>query len=101
MTRSKAFLVLAAALATFTTSVSARGPVADDHAQGSQAKAAPAPYSSKIDVVIERYQGDKKISSMPFMLRTANGSGSLRVGVDVPIGNTTQTRETTSGNSNR
>jgi hypothetical protein len=68
------------------------------------AQATPAagkgPYPpAKVDVVIERYQADKKISSMPFSLWVTGGSserqgssGSLRIGVDVPIGSTTQTR---------
>jgi hypothetical protein len=59
-----------------------------------------APYPpAKVDVVIERYQADKKVSSMPFSLWVTGGTpgrsdsqGSLRIGVDVPIGSTTQTR---------
>jgi len=58
----------------------------------------------KIDVVIDRYSSDnKKVSSMPFVVwmmlpaaPQARQMGSLRVGVDVPVGSNTQTR--TSGN---
>jgi hypothetical protein len=57
----------------------------------------------KIDLVISRTQGDKKISSLPFTLFAAsNDAGpratvraSVRMGVDVPVGTTTSTREGT------
>lgn len=58
----------------------------------------------KIDLVISRTQGEKKISSLPFTLfaastdsgpRGINVSASVRMGVDVPIGTTTSTREGT------
>jgi hypothetical protein len=42
----------------------------------------------KVDVVISRYQGDKKISSLPYTLSvTANSAGrtSLRMGAEVPV----------------
>jgi hypothetical protein len=51
----------------------------------------------KVDVVISRLQGEKKVSSLPFtMWLTMSSSGtpagqSVRVGVDVPIGATTMT----------
>jgi hypothetical protein len=51
----------------------------------------------KVDVVISRHQGDKKVASLPFaMWLTMSSSGtpamqSVRVGVDVPIGATTVT----------
>jgi hypothetical protein len=51
----------------------------------------------KVDVVISRYQAEKKTGSLPYSLMiNANGpSGqnrtSLRMGVDVPIGQTTRT----------
>jgi hypothetical protein len=50
----------------------------------------------KVEVVLSRYQGDKRTSNMPFTLwlsaATGGGGGaSLRVGVDVPIGSTSAT----------
>jgi hypothetical protein len=51
----------------------------------------------KVDVVISRHLGEKKVSSLPFTmwLTLSNGgnysSQSVRVGVDVPIGATTVT----------
>ena len=56
----------------------------------------------KIDLVISRTQGDKKLSSLPFTLFAASSeagprsvSASVRMGVDVPVGTTTSTREGT------
>jgi len=76
---------------------------------GAQATPAKAPYPpAKVDVVIERYQADKKVSSMPFSLWVTGGSpgrsdsqGSLRIGVDVPIGSTTVTRGSNAPGSTR
>lgn len=55
----------------------------------------------KVDVVISRFVGDKKISSLPFVLpvnaneRAAEGypltAASLRMGVDIPLGMETRT----------
>ena len=49
----------------------------------------PAPVPLKIQLILSRYQGDKKVSSVPYTLSvTANeGSGSARVrmGVQMPI----------------
>jgi hypothetical protein len=61
--------------------------------------------SYKVEVVLSRSQGDKKISNMPFVLYGATGSGSsyarmsLRLGVDVPVGASTVTKG--SANSNQ
>lgn len=51
----------------------------------------------KVDIVLTRFQGEKKMSSLPFSVTpTANaGRVNLRVGVDVPI--STQTVTKTSG----
>jgi hypothetical protein len=102
MNRFKAVLVLAAVCAAVGTPVAARGPAASTQAAAAPgARPTPPPYSTKVDVVIERYQGDKKIASMPFMVRTTNGTGSVRVGVDVPIGSTTQTKGSSGPGTNR
>jgi hypothetical protein len=52
----------------------------------------------KIDVVVSRFQGEKKISSLPYTLFVnANGNSmNLRIGVDVPVGSSV----VTSGNEN-
>jgi hypothetical protein len=67
-------------------------------AQGTQDKPAPPPtVPARVEVVISRFQGDKKLASQPYILMpTANPSGdaygNLRIGVDVPVGTTTTTR---------
>ena len=51
----------------------------------------PAPVPLKVTVVLSRYQGEKRISSMPYSMGvTASGWGpapksTLRMGVDVPV----------------
>ena len=56
------------------------------------ARTAPALVPLKLQLVLSRYQGEKKISSIPYSLwLTANETGertSLRMGVEVPIGST-------------
>jgi len=84
--------VLAAATAL------ALAAVVPARAQGTQDKpTAPPTLPTKVDVVISRYQGEKKISSQPYVLMPTASPGmsqgvSLRMGVDVPAGTTTTTR---------
>lgn len=53
----------------------------------------------KVDVVLSRFQGEKKVSSLPFTLWVNVGNReSLRMGVDVPIGSVTSTRTNSSPN---
>lgn len=45
----------------------------------------------RVDVVIARYQGDKRISSLPYTMSVnaaARGVGQLRMGADIPISTT-------------
>jgi len=55
----------------------------------------------QVDVVLTRWLGEKKISSLPFVLITTAGRGgqsaSIRMGVDVPIGTSTSSATQTSG----
>ena len=53
----------------------------------------------KVQVVISRYQGEKKISSMPHVLGVVvnGGKTSLRMGVDVPVVQTVFTSATKDG----
>ena len=62
------------------------------------ASPAPASYSLKVQVLLSRYQADKKVSSLPYTLmvttdeRNRNvGRGTLRLGTQVPI--TTMARQ--------
>jgi hypothetical protein len=67
------------------------------------AQQAPPVVPVRIDVVVSRFQGEKKTSSLPFtMFVNANrGSVSLRLGVDVPVGTSTVTAGNESSNNSR
>ena len=52
----------------------------------SAAEQAANPTPLKVTVVISRYQGEKQISNLPFMLTlNTNARTSLRMGADVPV----------------
>ncbi len=59
--------------------------------QPAGARKTPAPVPLKVTVVLSRFQGEKRISSMPYVLGVmASGWGpgpktTLRMGVDVPV----------------
>lgn len=59
----------------------------------------PALVGVKVQVVISRYQGEKKISGMPYALGVVvnGGKTSLRMGVDVPVPQTVFTSATKDG----
>ena len=80
----------------------ALGAAAPVWAQGAQEKPAQAAIPVKVDVVISRFQGEKKVASQPFVLMPTAGPGgnsyaSLRIGVDIPVGTTTTTRPAENG----
>jgi hypothetical protein len=58
---------------------------------GQPTRKAPAPIPLKVTVLLSRYQGEKRISSMPYVLGVmASGYGTapkttLRMGVEVPV----------------
>jgi hypothetical protein len=68
--------------------------------QSGTARKMPAPIPLKVTVVLSRFQGEKRVSSMPYILGvTASGWGAgpktaLRMGVEVPVA---QTRITSDG----
>ena len=68
--------------------------------QSGAARKLPAPIPLKVTVVLSRFQGEKRVSSMPYVLGVmASGWGAgpktaLRMGVEVPVA---QTRITTDG----
>jgi len=68
-------------------------------AQEKKAESAPAiPVPLKVQIVISRYEGDKKISSMPYMLSVNAGRvGHLRMGTRVPVVSTSYTPIATGG----
>lgn len=65
------------------------------------------PVPLKVDVVLTRYQGEKKVASLPFTmwvnatdkLYTGMQQTTLRMGVDVPVGTISATRATGANNS--
>jgi hypothetical protein len=65
--------------------------VVDKILQSPSRREPPAPIPLKVTVVLSRYQGEKRISSMPYSMGvTASGLGpapktTLRMGVDVPV----------------
>jgi hypothetical protein len=66
-------------------------PVARASAANAEPQAATAPADTplKVEVVVSRFQGQKKISSTPYTLAVVGGARSeatrLRMGVDVPV----------------
>ncbi|HEU4926932.1 MAG TPA: hypothetical protein VFT24_07780 [Vicinamibacterales bacterium] len=65
--------------------------VVDKVVQSPSRREPPAPIPLKVTVVLSRYQGEKRVSSMPYSMGvTASGWGpapksTLRMGVDVPV----------------
>jgi hypothetical protein len=65
--------------------------VVNEAMQPSSRREHPAPIPLKVTVVLSRYQGEKRMSSMPYSMGvTASGWGpapksTLRMGVDVPV----------------
>jgi hypothetical protein len=85
-------VVIAAALAAVPWPVNAQAP----------APKAPEPVAVQLDVALTRWQGEKKTSSLPFVLivyASSRGSSatSLRMGVDVPVGTSTSSATQTTG----
>lgn len=91
-----AVVVAASALTVFSVPMRAQG---DQGTQAPQATLATVPV--QVDVVLTRSQGEKRISSMPFVLIANAGSRgsstSLRMGVDVPVGTSTSNVTQTQG----
>jgi len=57
---------------------------------------APPPISLKVSLVFSRYQGEKKISSVPHTLWVTTGDRtSLRLGTQIPVPTTVMTKEGT------
>jgi hypothetical protein len=86
-----------------TCAVAAVLAVASTTLMNAQEKApdtAAAPVPLKVQIVIARYDGDKKISSMPYMLSVNAGRGAnLRMGMRVPVTSTSYTPIATGGPS--
>jgi hypothetical protein len=83
-------LLAGAAVVALAASAHAQAPAPDAQAKPGQA-AAPTGGAGpqaplRVTVVISRHQGDKRLSSLPYVLGVAPGKPTtLRMGVDVPI----------------
>jgi hypothetical protein len=89
-------VVAVSALTVFGVPIRAQGD------QGTQAPPATlATLPVQVDVVLTRWQGEKRTSSMPFVLianASSRGSAtSIRMGVDVPVGTSTSNVSQTQG----
>ena len=88
--------IQALTLALLVVGASIGAAHAQDKAADSTATTPPVPL--KLQVVISRFEGEKKISSMPYMLSVNAGrGGSLRMGTRVPIASTSFTSIATGG----
>ena len=93
MTKTLQILALVFAFALSTTAlVTAQDKEKEKDKPAAQVKVAPAPANVtplKVQVVIGRYQGEKKIGSMPYTLtmntKSPNNHASLRMGAKIPI----------------
>jgi type II secretory pathway component GspD/PulD (secretin) len=78
--------------------VAASAGIAGAQDKNADSTANKAPLPLKVQVVISRYEGEKKISSMPYMLSVNAGrNASLRMGTRVPILSTSYTPIATGG----
>jgi type II secretory pathway component GspD/PulD (secretin) len=89
--------VAAALIAALVIPAHAQDPT-DVRTLSAQKPAGPSSATLKVQVVLSRYQGDKKISSLPYTLtvntnesRANTGNANLRIGTQVPI--TTMARQ--------
>jgi len=88
--------IQALTLALLVVGASTGAARAQEKAADSTATTPPVPL--KLQVVISRFEGEKKISSMPYMLSVNAGhGGSLRMGTRVPIVSTSFTPIATGG----
>ena len=90
---------LAVIAAVLAVPLSAQDPPPSPPPGQSDAAKRPAPIPLKVTVVLSRFQGEKRISNMPYVLGvTASGWGAgpktaLRMGVEVPVAQTRITSE--------
>ena len=99
-TRFAAGVAVISALLAVPLGAQEPGPPSPPPGQSGAARKIPAPVPLKVTVVLSRFQGEKRISNMPYVLGvTASGWGAgpktaLRMGVEVPVA---QTRITSDG----
>jgi hypothetical protein len=90
-TRFAAGIAVIAALLALPLGAQELVPPSPPPGQSGAARKIPAPIPLKVTVVLSRFQGDKRISSMPYLLGVmASGWGpgpktTLRMGLEVPV----------------
>jgi hypothetical protein len=90
-TRFATVVLITAMTAAIPVRAQEQPPAAPPEPKSAAARRIPPPVPLKVTVTLSRYQGDKRVSSMPYALGvTASGYGpapktTLRMGVDVPI----------------
>jgi hypothetical protein len=87
MTKMTRFAAVLGVMLILASGMSFRRAIAHE-ALAQQQPAAPPLVPVKVDVILSRFQGEKKVSSLPYTVwANANGNNvSLRLGVDVPVG---------------
>ena len=79
-------LVLACTLASTAIVRTQEKPAAPTTAKPAPTRNEPPSIPLKIQIMVSRYQGEKKISSLPYNLSVTAGSrGTLRMGAKVPV----------------
>jgi hypothetical protein len=90
-TAAAALLVAALGMPALAQEKPAPGPNA--------APAAPSSATVRLQLVVSRYQGEKKVSSLPYLLTVTTdeqhrqGNGSLRLGTQVPVPTTSYDKD--------
>jgi hypothetical protein len=102
-TRFATVVLITAMAAALPTRAQEQQPAAPPETKPAAARRIPPPMPLKVTVTLSRYQGEKRVSSMPYSLGvTASGYGpapktTLRMGVDVPITQTVFSGTATDG----
>ena len=82
----------------FAVALAAASPVVAGAQEKASEPTQPPTVPLKVQIVISRYEGDKKLSSLPYMLSVNAGrSASLRMGTKVPVASTSFTPIATGG----
>ena len=90
-TRLAAGIAVLAALMLPPATAAAQDPFAIMNQTAAGGRKTPAPIPLKVTVVLSRYQGEKRVSSMPYVMGVTAGATApgpkttLRMGTDVPV----------------
>ena len=102
-TRFATVVLITAMTAAIPVRAQDQPPAAPPETKPAAARRIPPPIPLRVTVTLSRYQGEKRISSMPYAIGvTASGYGpapktTLRMGVDVPVAQTVFSGPATDG----